>query len=144
VKRARTRSIAVVAVALAAIAPAAAADPPAASLAARHDEDVVPRGPTVAERLAVNQRLVQAHAAYPPLARRRRAEGTALVAFEVGADGRARRVAVAETSGFALLDRAALRAVHDAGELPYVYGRLEVPVVFELVPRAPGPVAALP
>jgi protein TonB len=77
---------------------------------------------------------------YPPLARRRGTQGTTRLAFEIGADGRARGVAVAQSSGFALLDRAALRAVHEADQLPYVYGRLEVPVRFELA--SPPDVAA--
>ena len=119
----------------------AGADPAAAASVAAHlaaSEDAVPEGPTLDERLAAIQRRIQAVLVYPPLARRRRTEGTASVAFEIGADGRARRVAVANSSGFAVLDRAALRAVHAAGELPYVYGRLEIPVRFELTASGPG------
>ena len=79
---------------------------------------------------------------YPPLARRRRTEGTARVAFEIGGDGHARAVAVTNSSGFAALDRAALRALHAVGELPYVYGRLEIPVRFELTARSTEAVAS--
>ncbi len=129
----------------AAWAPGASADPASvASAAARSAsrDDVVPQGPSLEERLAAIQRRVQAALVYPPLARRRRTEGTALLAFEVGADGRARRVALANSSGFAALDRAALRAVHAAGELPYVYGRLEIPVRFELTASSTEEVAS--
>ncbi len=131
-------AVAICAAAWLAPAPRAAADPPP-FVAARGvpGEDVVPRGPSLDARLAAIQRRVQAALVYPPLARRRRIEGTALLAFEIGADGRARRVAVASSSGFAVLDRAALRAVHAVDALPYVYGRLEIPVRFELAASIP-------
>ena len=119
----------------------AGADPAVAASVAAHlaaSEDAVPQGPTLDERLAAIQRRIQAVLVYPPLARRRRTEGTALLAFEIGADGRARRVAVATSSGFAALDRAALHAVHAVDQLPYVYGRLEIPVRFELMASSPG------
>jgi protein TonB len=122
----------------------AGADPAAAASVAAHleaSEDAVPQGPTLDERLAAIQRRIQAVLVYPPLARRRRTEGTALLAFEISADGRARRVAVANSSGFAALDRAALRAVHAVDQLPYVYGRLEIPVRFELIASSPGEIA---
>jgi protein TonB len=98
-------------------------------------EDAAPRGPSFAERVDAIRARVQAALVYPPLARRRRVEGTSLVAFEVGADGLARGVAIAASSGSEQLDRAAARAVHDAGKLPYVYGRLEIPVRFRLEGR---------
>jgi len=98
-------------------------------------EDALPRGPTFEDRVAAIRARVQAALVYPPLARRRRIEGTSLVAFEIGADGRARGVEIAATSGSEQLDRAARRAVHDAGRLPYVYGRLEIPVRFVLEDR---------
>lgn len=134
----RTRFVFVF-LAAACLAPAHGAIAEPASVAARSasDEDVVPRGPSVDERLATIQRRVQAVLVYPPLARLRRSEGTARLAFEIGADGRARGVAVAHSSGFAALDRAALRAVRSVDQLPYVYGRLEIPVRFELAAATP-------
>jgi len=119
-------------------APDAIADPPSVAARSVPSEDVVPRGPSLDERLAAIQRRVQAALVYPPLARLRRSEGTALLAFEIGADGRARGVAVAHSSGFAALDRAALRAVRSVDQLPYVYGRLEIPVRFELAAATPA------
>jgi protein TonB len=120
-----------------------ASAPPAPAVAA-FDEDAVPRGPTLDARLAVIQQRVQAALVYPPLARMRRTEGTARMAFAIGGDGRARQVAVARSSGFPVLDRAAERAVRAAEPLPYVYGRLEIPVRFELEPASSDPVAATP
>lgn len=147
--RALVRSLAL---ALLVAAPAAAdpiaadADPvaaPPARVAAL--EDAMPRGPSLDERIGTICARVQAALVYPPLARARRVEGTSLVAFEIGANGRARGVEIAATSGSAHLDRAAARAVHAAGKLPYVYGRLEIPVRFELEARVPeGSVAARP
>lgn len=134
------------ALAVALLAMPAAADPVAAPptrIAAV--EDAMPRGPSLDDRIGTICARVQAVLAYPPLARARRVEGTSLVAFEIGANGLARGVEIAVTSGSAHLDRAAARAVYDAGKLPYVYGRLEIPVRFELEARAPAePVAALP
>ncbi len=50
-------------------------------------------------------------------------------------DGTARDVVVHRSSGKPSLDRAATRAVAAAVPLPWVYGRLEVPVRFELSER---------
>jgi TonB family protein len=126
------------ALAFALLAMPAAADPLAAAptrVAAL--EDAMPRGASLEERLGAICARVQAVLAYPPVARARRVEGTSLVAFEIGANGLARDVEIAATSGSAHLDRAAARAVHAAGRLPYVYGRLEIPVRVALEPRAP-------
>ena len=96
--------------------------------------DAMPVGPSVAERLAEIQRLVQEALVYPPIARQRRVEGETSVAFRVGSGGSAEGVEVARTSGHLELDRAATRAVREADGLPHVYGRLEIPVRFDLLP----------
>ena len=105
--------------------PAVAAKPPAYT-------DAAPRGPSVNERLAEIARRVQAVSQYPPLARERGVVGTSEVAFEVGSAGVPVRIETATTSGHPVLDRAARRAVEDAAPLPYVYGRVTVPVEFTL------------
>jgi TonB family protein len=114
---------------------AARADPSQVAHRSTDGVDAVTRGPSVEERLAIIQQRVQAAASYPALAQLRRVEGTSLAAFEIGADGRARGVEIATPSGSPQLDRAASQAVRDAGRLPWVYGRLEVPVRFELARR---------
>ena len=111
------------------------ADPGQLARTSTEGVDAVTRGPSVDERLAIIQKRVQSAASYPALAQLRRVEGTSLVAFEIGADGSARAVEIAASSGSPQLDRAASQAVHDAGRLPWVYGRLEVPVRFELARR---------
>jgi TonB family protein len=98
-------------------------------------EDAVPVPPRVEDRLRAIRERIQAAVEYPPLARLRRLEGVAQVRFAISADGRPREVAVAGSTGHAILDRAALAAVERAAPLPWVYGRLEVPVRFELSAR---------
>ena len=97
--------------------------------------DAVPPRPGVAERLGEIRRRIQDALVYPPLARRQGVEGVALVRFEIDHDGAAREVRLFRTSGRPSLDRAATRAVTTATPLPWVYGRLEVPVRFELEGR---------
>ncbi len=76
--------------------------------------------------------------AYPAAARRRRQEGVTLLAVSVSASGRARRVVVKESSGYQMLDDAAVKAVVDwefeparAGTAA-VESEIEVPVRFQL------------
>jgi TonB family protein len=97
--------------------------------------DAVPRGPSVRERLTDIRRRIQAAVVYPPMARLQRVEGKTLVRFDIDPDGAAQDVEVFRTSGKPSLDRAAVRAVAAAAPLPWVYGRLEVPVRFELERR---------
>jgi protein TonB len=94
-----------------------------------------PPGPSVETRLAEIQRRVQAALVYPPAALRRGVAGETKVEFVLGADGHARDVRTRLSSGSDVLDRAAERAVREAGALPYVYGVLVVPVRFALDDR---------
>ena len=100
-------------------------------------EDVLPGGPTVDARLEEIRRRLQAALVYPPIARRIGLEGTAWLRFEIDREGAARDVAVARSSGHAVLDRAARQTVDRAGRLPWVYGQIEVPIRFSLAaPRS--------
>ena len=75
---------------------------------------------------------------YPELARRRHQEGLVVLVVKVTAQGRAERVELKKSSGFSLLDDAALEAVRDWEFQPARLGALaleseiEVPVRFEL------------
>lgn len=100
-------------------------------------EDAMPGGIPFDQRVAEIRRRIQAALVYPPLARRREVEGESEVAFEIGPGGAPVAVALERSSGSALLDRAAERAVRDAAPLPLVLGRLRVPVHFELDEQAP-------
>ena len=75
---------------------------------------------------------------YPPAARRRRQEGTVLLSVQVTSQGRANRVVLKQSSGFTLLDEAALQTVRDWDFEPARIGAvavesaIEVPVRFQL------------
>ena len=94
--------------------------------------DGAPAPPSVANRLAEIRERLQAALVYPRAAQRRGLEGVSRIQFVIGPDGRARDIHTAASSGHASLDRAAERCAVDAGELPRVLGRLEVPIRFSL------------
>jgi TonB family protein len=95
--------------------------------------DLAPNpGPGAHERIVEISRRIQAVLVYPDLARRHGITGVSRVRFEVGSAGRARNIELAHSSGHSALDRAARQAVVEASELPWVFGRLEVPVRFSI------------
>lgn len=75
------------------------------------------------------------HFHYPPLARQRGWEGRVLLGFRIDGDGRLQAQRVARTSGFALLDQAALdslkrvQRVNVAGGAPL---DMQIPVLYRL------------
>ena len=116
----------------------AGADGPARVAALDEPPHVVDAGPPrrhARERLLEIQRRIQAALRYPPLARSREVEGLARLRFDIAHDGSVHDVMVHASSGRPSLDRAALAAVDAAAPLPWVYGRIEVPVVFALERR---------
>jgi TonB family protein len=125
------RLLAAASLLLSAAAPAVAQ--PAAPERA-HFVDALPRGPTVEERLEEIRRRLQAALVYPPIARREGLTGVAWVQFEIDPAGTAHDVQLARSSGHPILDRAAQRTVDRAGRLPWVDGRIEVPIRFALGP----------
>jgi protein TonB len=107
--------------------------------AVNFSDDAMPRGPSVASRLAIIREKIQNALEYPPLARLRDSDGDALVRFEIDRSGSAQNVRLVRSSGHDRLDTSAVRAVATASPLPWVYGPLEVPVHFELTaPRGAG------
>ena len=98
-------------------------------------EDALPPGPSLAERLEEIRTRVQEAVVYPPEARSRGVTGVTRIRFEIAADGHAEKIRTVATSGSALLDGAAEQGAADAGALPQVYGRVEVPIRFELLRR---------
>jgi TonB family protein len=95
-------------------------------------DDAMPRGPSVAKRLAIIREKIQNTLEYPPLSRLHDSDGDALVRFEIDRSGSAQNVRLVRSSGHDRLDTSAVRAVEAASPLPWVYGPLEVPVHFEL------------
>jgi len=110
--------------------PSVDASPPVAS-------DAWARGPSLEARLDEIRRRVQAALAYPPIAQRRAISGEAIVSFEIDAQRHADAIRTERSSGFPSLDRAAEQAARDAAPLPWVYGRVEVPVRFEIAAGRP-------
>ena len=102
------------------------------AISAEATEDAYPRGPSVAERLSEIQKRVEGAKAYPEIARMRGVSGVVLVGFKIGADGHAQEIETIESSGSGALDRAAALAVERAGILPWVWGRIIVPIRFKL------------
>jgi TonB family protein len=96
-------------------------------------EDALPPGPSLAERLEEIRRRVQEAVVYPPRARSNGTTGVTRIRFEIAQNGLASGIRTVETSGSRLLDRAAEQGAVDAGELPRVYGRVEIPIRFELL-----------
>jgi protein TonB len=78
---------------------------------------------------------------YPPLARRRGYEGTVRLKVEVLASGKVGRIWVKNSSGYAILDRSALKTVKDWSFIPARFGNIPVkstvivPVTFKLKDR---------
>ncbi|HEB80823.1 MAG TPA: energy transducer TonB, partial [Chromatiales bacterium] len=84
--------------------------------------------------------LLGEHFAYPWIARRRGWEGEVRLALRVGAAGRVSDLRVVKTSGYAILDRAALRSARRIRVVPeaarWLRGRhldIVVPVEYRLV-----------
>ncbi len=95
-------------------------------------QDGLPAGPSLTARIDEIRRRVQGAVVYPARARARGWSGVAHIRFAIGVDGHAEQVETVRSSGFRLLDRAAEQGARDAGRLPHVYGKLEVPVRFAL------------
>jgi protein TonB len=119
---------------LLALAAAAAAEPPNpyAEGTTTIGVDGASAPPSVQERIAwIRERLAEV-LVYPKTAQKRGLEGVSRIQFVIGPDGRAREIRTVESSGHVVLDRAAEQSAIDAGQLPRVLGRLDVPVRFSL------------
>lgn len=94
--------------------------------------DAMPMGPSPQERIDEIRRKVQKALVYPPQARRRGISGTSRIQFAIDAEGQPIGVTTIQSSGSRLLDRAAVQSARDAAPLPFLYGTLRIPVVFDL------------
>jgi len=97
--------------------------------------DAMPAGPSAEERIDLIRQRLQDALVYPPIARKRGIEGVSRIQFVISPDGHASDVETAESSGSKMLDRAAVQCAYDAGRLPRVLGRLDVPIRFSLEAR---------
>lgn len=116
--------------ALLCMTPALAGSPPSADPAARNA--VRDYSQAVMAKIIEDQR-------YPSEALERGLEGRVLVAAQIGADGQVRRVTLLESSGYTMLDQAALEKVRATRNLPeppvMLRGReftMDVPIIFRI------------
>lgn len=72
---------------------------------------------------------------YPPLARRRRLEGTVLAAFFINDKGMPERIRVLESSGYGILDREVVSIIKRASPYPPLGENIEVPISFRLIEK---------
>jgi protein TonB len=127
----RQLRLTILALAVAACAPTSEGVlPPVATPPPHIFVDGVPRGPSVTARLVEIRQRVQDASQYPAISRERGISGETVVVFEIDDQGRPGSIAALQSSGNGALDRAAIRAVEDAGPYPVVYGRVRVPVRF--------------
>jgi len=119
---------------MAANVPAAAQ--PVMPIAVAATSAAVVAGPPVAETAPIS--LTQTLPVYPSTARRRRLQGVVVVTVEVTADGAAQSVVVQRSSGYPVLDSAALDAVRNWRFTPAqragqsVSAAVQVPIRFRL------------
>jgi len=72
---------------------------------------------------------------YPEMARQRGEQGRTVLRVSVGADGLPRDISVAVSSGYPMLDSAALSAVRDWRFVPATRGDTPIPAVAEVPVR---------
>ncbi|MGP0566636.1 MULTISPECIES: TonB family protein [unclassified Nitrospina] len=70
------------------------------------------------------QQRIAGHQVYPDTARQRGVEGRTVVAFELARDGNLVQVSVAQSSGFDVLDQAAMKAIRDGSPYEAIPARL--------------------
>jgi TonB family protein len=73
----------------------------------------------------VRQRIANAKY-YPRMAKRRGMEGQPIIAFTLGRQGQLTKAALVKTSGYQVLDQAALKAVHQAAPYPEIPAELKI------------------
>jgi TonB family protein len=69
---------------------------------------------------------------YPFLARKKKIEGTVIAAFRINAKGYPKDINIRKSSGFEILDSAAMKIVTKAAPFPYVVEPVEIPITFRI------------
>jgi len=84
-------------------------------------------------------RLLTASFVYPPIARRLGQQGRVVVTVNLGGQGQIQQAELFESSGYRVLDQAALRSIRDIRQAPQLIqwlngrpARIRVPVVYRL------------
>lgn len=112
---------------------AVAARSPQGGSAATGSRGAGSNGVSAAAWGAIRQ-LIERHVKYPARARRNAWEGTVVLQLNIASNGDLLAVAVSRSSGFGLLDDAAIAAVRQASPLPHLplAAKINVPIVFRL------------
>jgi TonB family protein len=69
---------------------------------------------------------------YPFLARKKKIEGTVIAAFRINAKGYPQDINIRKSSGFEILDSAAINIVIKAAPFPHVVEPVEIPITFRI------------
>ena len=69
---------------------------------------------------------------YPFLARKKKIEGTVIAAFRINAKGYPQDINIRKSSGFEILDSAAMKIVTKAAPFPHVVEPIEIPITFRI------------
>jgi periplasmic protein TonB len=76
---------------------------------------------------------------YPPLARERKQQGKAFLSFKLDRDGKILELSIENSSGYKILDQAAIKAIKEAAPFPTIpvslnknYASLKIPISFIL------------
>jgi TonB family protein len=69
---------------------------------------------------------------YPSLARKKRIEGTVITGFTINSKGYPQYIKVEKSSGYEILDSAAIKIIIKAAPFPEVNGEILVPITFKL------------
>jgi TonB family protein len=69
---------------------------------------------------------------YPFLARKKKIEGTVITAFRINAKGYPQDITITKSSGFEILDSAAMKLVTKAAPFPHVVEPVEIPITFRI------------
>lgn len=97
--------------------------------------DTNPQPPEEYLLLALLNEELSRHFFYPPLAIRRGQQGTVALGFVIDRQGQINNIHVAQSSGHAILDRAAVQALSRVGKLssrPQQPHSLQLPVAYRL------------
>ncbi len=81
------------------------------------------------------RRSIEKALIYPPIAQKRRLEGTTVVSFAINVHGFPDAPHILQSSGFSILDNAAQETIRKAAPFPVLAGEIEVPITFRLRDR---------
>ena len=69
---------------------------------------------------------------YPPLARKKGIQGKVILEFSIRPDGEIDEIRIVKGSGFEILDSMSIETIKRSAPLPYVSGRIEIPMIYRL------------